>query len=121
MTLSNRGRRPMYVRSDLPFICDSVFRNFCCFLFGSEGEAWATLRSALSKGILKPTALAPHVDSMHEVALDFVAKLKSIRRPDGVIPDIETELYKWSMECKCLLTANPDSLLTITLDQSFST
>ncbi|XP_072048432.1 25-hydroxyvitamin D-1 alpha hydroxylase, mitochondrial-like [Amphiura filiformis] len=35
---------------------------------------------------------------MHEVALDLINKLRSIRKPDGVIPEIETELYKWAME-----------------------
>ncbi|XP_072048811.1 1,25-dihydroxyvitamin D(3) 24-hydroxylase, mitochondrial-like [Amphiura filiformis] len=63
-----------------------------------EGETWQKLRSAISPGILKPSALVSHVGSMHEVAVDLTNKLRSIQKPDGVIPDIETELYKWSME-----------------------
>ena len=66
----------------------------------SEGEKWQELRSAVSKGILKPSALVSHVDSMHEVAMEFIDKMKTIRREDGVIPNIEKELIKWAMECK---------------------
>lgn len=72
--------------------------NHCMGLVTSEGEDWNTYRNAVSKGILKPSALASHVTSMHEVALEFVQKVKSTRRPDGVMPDIENELYKWSLE-----------------------
>ncbi|XP_072048809.1 1,25-dihydroxyvitamin D(3) 24-hydroxylase, mitochondrial-like [Amphiura filiformis] len=73
-------------------------RNFNVGLFTSEGETWQKLRSAVSPGISKPSAIVSHVGSMHEVALDLINKLRSIRKPDGVIPDIETELYKWAVE-----------------------
>ncbi|XP_072049593.1 1,25-dihydroxyvitamin D(3) 24-hydroxylase, mitochondrial-like [Amphiura filiformis] len=73
-------------------------RNLSVGLFTSERETWQKLRSAVSPGILRPSALVSHVGSMHEVALDLINKLRSIRKPDGVIPDIETELFKWAME-----------------------
>ncbi|XP_072049592.1 1,25-dihydroxyvitamin D(3) 24-hydroxylase, mitochondrial-like [Amphiura filiformis] len=73
-------------------------RNFALGIITSEHETWQRLRSAVSKGILKPGVLVSHVGSMHEVTLDLINKLRSIRKPDGVIPDIETELFKWAME-----------------------
>ncbi len=66
----------------------------------SQEETWHKLRSAVSKGILKPSALVSHVDSMHEVVLDFIEKVRTIRRPDGIIPGIEVELFKWALECE---------------------
>ena len=66
----------------------------------SDGEEWHRLRSALSQGILRPNVVAKHVGNMHDIVLEYIDKMKLIRRPDGVIPDIEVELYKWAMECK---------------------
>ncbi|XP_072024767.1 1,25-dihydroxyvitamin D(3) 24-hydroxylase, mitochondrial-like [Amphiura filiformis] len=67
-------------------------------LITCDGEDWQRLRSAVSKGILRPNVVAKHVGNMHNIALEFVDKVRDVRRSDGVIPDIETELYKWAME-----------------------
>ena len=65
------------------------------------------MRSAISKGILKPNALVSHVPSMHQVVLDFIDKMKMSRRQDGVVADFETEIYKWAMECKYWIGMEP--------------
>ena len=83
----------------------------------SEGEEWQQLRSAVSRGILKPSALVSHVDSMHQVVLDFIDKMKISQRQDGVVADIETELYKWALECKYWVGLLPGGLLNAPISE----
>ena len=61
------------------------------------------MRGALSKGILRPKEVASYVNTMHDVSLMLVDKIRQIRqtgRDENMVEDIETELWKWAMECR---------------------
>ncbi|XP_035826034.1 cytochrome P450 10-like [Aplysia californica] len=64
----------------------------------SNGENWRRMRSALEKPILKPSLLSNHVTSMRAVSSDFVNRLDTLRDDGGDVNNIDSELFKWSLE-----------------------
>ena len=65
-----------------------------------QGEEWYRHRTVLSKKLLKPKEVIAHVPSMDEVGTDFMKELHKIRPSDGIIENLEYQIFKWSMECK---------------------
>ena len=50
--------------------------------------------------MLRPKVTEGYAEQLNDVASDLVAQIKAIRRADGIIPSLQDELFKWSLECK---------------------
>ena len=80
----------------LSFICGS----FTVFWNCRNGEEWYRIRRILNMKMLRPKVTEGYAEPLNDVASDLVAQIKAIRGTDGVIPSLEDELFKWSLECK---------------------
>ncbi|XP_033107447.1 sterol 26-hydroxylase, mitochondrial-like [Anneissia japonica] len=71
-------------------------------LFLQDGEAWHKSRQAIGKRILKPIAMAPYLPAMKNITDEMIGRLRRIQIKEGekkdIMPDLEEELFKWSME-----------------------
>ena len=50
--------------------------------------------------MLMPKVTEGYAEPLSDVASDLVAQIKAIRGTDGIIPRLQDELFKWSLECK---------------------
>ncbi|XP_064599609.1 uncharacterized protein LOC135466162 [Liolophura sinensis] len=64
----------------------------------SDGEAWHRMRKVIDKPMLRIKDVAGYADDVNEVVTDFLERLGEIRQGDGLIPDLERELFNWSLE-----------------------
>ncbi|XP_074616092.1 cytochrome P450 27C1-like isoform X2 [Acropora palmata] len=48
--------------------------------------------------MLMPKVTEGYAEPLNDVASDLVAQIKAIRGTDGIIPRVEDELFKWSLE-----------------------
>ena len=74
----------------LPF-----FGNYC-----RNGEEWYRIRRILNMKMLMPKVTEGYAEQLNDVASDLVAQMKAIRGADGIVPSLQDELLKWSLECK---------------------
>ncbi|XP_035826030.1 cytochrome P450 27C1 [Aplysia californica] len=72
----------------------------------SQGKEWQRMRRTLDKPILRPALFRRHVDSLSEVSSDFVDKLDTLRDVNGDVSNIQSELFKWSLESACTVLIN---------------
>lgn len=70
------------------------------FFVTSNGEEWYRLRAAVRHLMLKPRDVQHFLPAVHEVAQDFMKRFQQIRNKQGFVPDLATEIGKWSQECK---------------------
>ncbi|CAL8339416.1 unnamed protein product [Merluccius merluccius] len=96
--LRQEGRHPM--RSDLSSWKDyRRLRGHDYGLLTSEGEEWQGVRSLLAKHMLRPRAVEVYDHALNGVVSDLLAKLRhSRRRPDGLVPDVASEFYRFGLE-----------------------
>lgn len=66
-------------------------------IFFMDGEEWKKYRSVLNRRLLRPGPLLPHLPAVSRIADALVDRWTSLfaHRP---IPDLERELYHWSLE-----------------------
>ena len=50
--------------------------------------------------MLRPKEVQAYIPGMDEVAEDFINRLAAVQNQDGRIDQLETEMFKWAMECK---------------------
>ncbi|XP_074618065.1 cytochrome P450 10-like [Acropora palmata] len=63
-----------------------------------NGEEWYRIRRILNMKMLRPKVAEGYAEPLNDVASDLVAQIKAIRGTDGIIPSLEDELFKWSLE-----------------------
>lgn len=65
-----------------------------------NGPQWKRHRRALDKKMLRPKEVKLYTDQFNAVVTDFVERMKVLRdrSPDGVIPQMDMELFNWSLE-----------------------
>lgn len=51
--------------------------------------------------MLKPKVVGEYSKPLNDVISDLLHRTKQTRDSDGGIPDIQQELFKWSLECEC--------------------
>uniref|UniRef100_A0A8C5FBL2 25-hydroxyvitamin D-1 alpha hydroxylase, mitochondrial n=1 Tax=Gadus morhua TaxID=8049 RepID=A0A8C5FBL2_GADMO len=95
--LRQEGRHPM--RSDLSSWKDfRKLRDHGYGLLTSEGEEWQAVRSLLGKHMLRPRAVEAYDGALNAVVSDLVLKLRHSRHPDGLVPDVAQEFYRFGLE-----------------------
>ena len=67
------------------------------------GEEWHRIRRILNLKLLKPKVTDGYAESLNDVASDLVTQMKAMRGTDGIIPSLQDELFKWSLECKLVI------------------
>ena len=72
-------------------------------VFFLNGIKWYRQRSALSKQMLIPRSIAQYTPEMNRISSEFVARLKTLRAPEGSstnheVGNIDNELFKWFFE-----------------------
>ncbi|XP_071503661.1 cytochrome P450 27C1-like [Diadema antillarum] len=66
-----------------------------------EGKEWHRARRTISRKIMPPKEVAKFSGLINEIVTDMVTRLRFVRDTkgeDGVVPDLQNEMYKWSME-----------------------
>ena len=73
---------------------------YFCF---SNGDYWYNLRKAAQSPLMEPQSAYGYLDGQNRVADEFVRDVLSvIRNPEtGSVKNIENELARWTLECKC--------------------
>ena len=61
--------------------------------------------------MLKPKVTDGYAKPLNDVASDLVSQMKAMRGTDGIIPSLQDELFKWSLECKLFINTVLISLL----------
>ncbi|XP_071079602.1 1,25-dihydroxyvitamin D(3) 24-hydroxylase, mitochondrial-like [Haliotis cracherodii] len=72
----------------------------------ADGQEWQRMRSVVDKPMMKIKTVESYADSFNIVAAEFLDRLASIRGPDGVVENIDVELFNWSLESICTLLYN---------------
>ena len=65
-----------------------------------RGEEWYKVRRILNMKMLKPKVIGEYAQGLNEVSSDLLSRLKQTRDDEGLIPNIQDELFKWSLECE---------------------
>ncbi len=76
----------------------SVWCLFYRFYLISQGEEWRKARSVFDKQMLKPSHVATYSGKVYGVNADFLRRLRSMRREDMSVPNMDRELFNWSLE-----------------------
>ncbi|XP_063951794.1 sterol 26-hydroxylase, mitochondrial-like [Lytechinus pictus] len=67
-----------------------------------EGKEWHRARRTIGKKIMPPREVAGFTGVINEIVTDMIERLRFVRdtkgEGDGVVPDLQNEMYKWSME-----------------------
>ncbi|RDD36293.1 Cytochrome P450 10 [Trichoplax sp. H2] len=64
----------------------------------SKDEEWKKFRSVMDKKMMRPHEVTCYSDRINDVSNDLIQRLKRCRGNDGVIPDIEKEINKYTTE-----------------------
>ena len=57
---------------------------------------------AIAKKTMRPKEVAQYIPEMCEVGDDFMKRLRDILTPEGHVPNLEQELFKWAFESKIM-------------------
>ena len=69
-----------------------------------RGEEWYKVRRILNVKMLQPKVVGEYAQQLNEVSTDLLTRMREMRDTDGVVPSIQDELFKWSLECELNLT-----------------
>ena len=58
--------------------------------------------------MLKPKVVGEYAQELNEVATDLLSRMKETRDSVGIIPNIQDELFKWSLECELNLMVSSE-------------
>ncbi|EDV18926.1 uncharacterized protein TRIADDRAFT_34446, partial [Trichoplax adhaerens] len=61
-------------------------------------EEWKKFRSVMDKKMMRPHEVTCYSDRINDVCNDLIQRLKRCRGNDGIIPDIENEINKYTAE-----------------------
>ncbi|EDL96333.1 cytochrome P450, subfamily 24 [Rattus norvegicus] len=78
-------------------------RNEAYGLMILEGQEWQRVRSAFQKKLMKPVEIMKLDKKINEVLADFLERMDELCDERGRIPDLYSELNKWSFESICLV------------------
>ncbi|EDV18925.1 uncharacterized protein TRIADDRAFT_34441 [Trichoplax adhaerens] len=73
-------------------------RNLSMGVVLSKDEEWKKFRSVMDKKMMRPHEVTCYSDRINDVSNDLIQRLKRCRGNDGVIPDIEKEINKYTTE-----------------------
>ncbi|XP_001607634.2 cytochrome P450 315a1, mitochondrial [Nasonia vitripennis] len=63
-----------------------------------DGQEWLHYRRILNKMMLAPDSAKSMSKPCQEAAMDLVEKWKGYRNNERIVPDLENQLYQWSIE-----------------------
>ncbi|EDV28484.1 uncharacterized protein TRIADDRAFT_51438 [Trichoplax adhaerens] len=73
-------------------------RNLSMGVLLSKDEEWKKFRSVMDKKMMRPHEVTCYSDRINDVCNDLIQRLKRCRGNDGIIPDIENEINKYTAE-----------------------
>ena len=50
--------------------------------------------------MLKPKVISEYAQQLNEVSSDLLSQMKQTRDDEGLVTNIQDELFKWSLECE---------------------
>ena len=69
------------------------------YIFRKDQE-WKKFRSVMDKKMMRPKEVSCYSDRVNGVADDLIQRLQRCRNDNGIVPDIEKEINKFTSECK---------------------
>ncbi|XP_067682519.1 1,25-dihydroxyvitamin D(3) 24-hydroxylase, mitochondrial-like [Haliotis asinina] len=67
-------------------------------IFMADSEDWQRMRSVVDKPLLKIKTVESYADVFNTIITEFLDRLARLRGPDGVVENIDVELFNWSLE-----------------------
>ncbi|XP_046575723.1 1,25-dihydroxyvitamin D(3) 24-hydroxylase, mitochondrial-like [Haliotis rubra] len=67
-------------------------------IFIADSEDWQRMRSVVDKPLLKIKTVESYADTFNIITTEFLDRLARLRGPDGVVENIDVELFNWSLE-----------------------
>ncbi len=64
----------------------------------SQGQEWRDVRLVLDKQMLKPSRVVTYTQKVYDVNADFLQRLRRMRKEDMSVPNVDKELFNWSLE-----------------------
>ena len=58
------------------------------------------MRRILNMKMLKPKVVGEYSQQLNDVTTDLLSQMKTTRDDNGIVPNIQQELFKWSLECE---------------------
>lgn len=58
------------------------------------------MRRILNMKMLKPKVVGEYSQQLNDVTTDLLSLMKTTRDDNGIVPNIQQELFKWSLECE---------------------
>lgn len=52
--------------------------------------------------MLKTKVVGEYSQQLNDVATDLLSHMKTTRDPNGIVPSVQQQLFKWSLECKLI-------------------
>ena len=52
--------------------------------------------------MLKPKVIGEYSQQLNDVTTDLLTQMKKTRDAYGIVPNIQQELFKWSLECELI-------------------
>ena len=52
--------------------------------------------------MLKPKVVGEYSQQLNDVTTDLLSQMKKTRDGNGIVPNIQQELFKWSLECELI-------------------
>ncbi|XP_015909978.1 cytochrome P450 10 [Parasteatoda tepidariorum] len=93
------GRFPEHLVPE-PWQIYNVLRGITRGLFFMDGEHWKSRRNLLNHTLMAPQEVAKHGPDFNGVITDLISRWEGLMEQNsgGFIPNMENELYSWSME-----------------------
>ena len=52
--------------------------------------------------MLKPEVVGKYSQQLNDITTDLLSQMKTTRDGNGIVPNIQQELFKWSLECELI-------------------
>ncbi|XP_064461292.1 cytochrome P450 315a1, mitochondrial-like [Ornithodoros turicata] len=94
---TNEGKYPMHMVPEAWLIYNEV-KGIQRGLFFMDGPEWIKKRRSLNNVFLRPKTVTDHVNVFNDVISDLLDRWQERSSNDGVLRNLERELYNWSIE-----------------------
>ncbi|XP_054710091.1 cytochrome P450 315a1, mitochondrial-like [Uloborus diversus] len=93
------GKHPVHMVPE-PWLIYNQQKGIKRGLFFMDGSQWLDRRRTLNQALMNQREVAKHGPAFNEIVTDLTHRWEKLSRrsPDGVIPNLERELYNWSIE-----------------------
>ncbi|KAH6934046.1 hypothetical protein HPB50_019788 [Hyalomma asiaticum] len=94
---TNEGKFPMHMVPE-PWLIYNEVKGIQRGLFFMDGPEWIDRRRSLNNVFLKTKTVTDNVPVFNDVITDLLNRWQEARNDEGILENVERELYNWSIE-----------------------